>query len=184
MIAVLIFVVAEIVQLHPWSRHGGGLAPASSSAALPVTADDLAGFQVFLRRQGCNGGCPYYALKAGGRTLQYIGVRDVVKRGKFAAPLAKEQLRRLLELVEKASFFSLNESYDLGSGKCRAARADAPTFTVGVTLNGQTKVVTANEGCADVPKQLTELAAGIDRITESSRWTGVAAAAHSPATAP
>lgn len=173
-IAVVIFAVAEVVQHPPWKGGGGrGRAPASATAALPVTADELGGFQVFLRRGGCGGGCPYYALDVGGGKLQYVGVRDVARQGTVTVPAGEDLSRRLLKEVEQASFFSLADSYDLTDSGCEAARTDAPNFTLGVTLNGETKVVKANMGCTNVPKSLTELAAAIDRLTDSAQWTDV-----------
>lgn len=179
-VAVVIFVIAEIVQMHPWTRYSHRATPTSGTVAPSVPVDRLAGFQVFLRRGGCHGACPYYALKVGDGDLEYVGVRDVTKRGKITEPARQEEMRQLLKLVENASFFSLKDSYDLASPDCRAVRADAPTFTIGVTLNGKTKVVKANEGCTSVPKQLEALATGIDRVTRSARWTGIAPATATP----
>lgn len=171
-IAVVIFAVAEIIQHQPWKGGGGQRVPVTATAVMPVPADELAGFQVFLRRGGCGGDCPYYALDVGGGKLQYVGVRGVARQGTISVPVDEGLLRRLLKRVEQASFFSLADSYDLADPDCRATRTDSPDFTVGVTLDGDTKIIKANIGCANVPKRLTELAAAIDRLTNSARWTG------------
>jgi Domain of unknown function (DUF6438) len=172
-IAILIFAVVEIIQHQPWKSGGTRRAPASATQLLPIPADELAGFQLFLRRGGCNGDCPYYALEIENGKLQYVGVHGVAKQGKLTVTVGEEESRTLLGLVEQASFFSLADSYDLADPGCKATRTDAADFTVGVTLNGQTKVIKANEGCTDVPKKLIELADGIDRVTGSAQWTGI-----------
>lgn len=175
-IAIVIFVVAELVQF--WVHHGEKTArqetPASVTALMPQpSGDELAGFKLFMHRAGCKSGCPNYALSAKGDILEYVGVRGVKKRGDVKEPLATARKRELLQLVRKASFFALADSYDPANAACKLKQVDAPTFTIGITLNGETKVVRANEGCANVPPRLRALARGIDRVSNSARWTGV-----------
>lgn len=174
-LAVVIFVVVKLVQgwLQRPQRETPRAAASSATAALAAASDSLQGFQVFLKRGGCNGGCPYYALMYKGGNLKYVGVRGVRKQGTVTEPLSRDEQRQLLSVVQKAAFFALGNSYGLTSPGCEAARTDAPTFTVGVTLNGQTKIVNANEACRNVPSQLRQLAQGIDQATHSAQWTGV-----------
>lgn len=179
-IAVAIFLVAELIQWQPWRHKPSRQAPASQTAAVAGAADNIAGFKIFLRRDGCGGGCPYYALMAQKGSLRYVGVRDVKKQGAIDVAVSQQTMRSLLKLVQRASFFALADSYDLGRPGCRAAGPGAPSITVGVTLNDQTKVVKANLGCADVPARLIALARGIDRVTNSAQWTGVPATGAAP----
>ncbi|MGH8270979.1 MAG: hypothetical protein ACRESG_01475, partial [Gammaproteobacteria bacterium] len=116
----------------------------------------------------------YYALSAKQNSLEYVGVRGVKKRGDVKVPLTAERKRELLKLVRKASFFALADSYDLTDANCKRQRANAPGFTVGVKLNGETKIVRVNEACSNVPPRLIALARGIDRVSDSAQWTGVA----------
>lgn len=171
-IAIVIFAIAEIIQHQPWKGTARQRTPVTATAVMPVPTNELAGFEVFLRRGGCGGDCPYYALDIGEGKLQYVGVRDVARQGTVTVPADEELSRQLLKQIEQASFFSLADSYDLTDPGCHASRTDAPNFTVGVTLNGDTKVVKASMGCTDVPERLTELAAAIDRLTNSVQWTG------------
>lgn len=176
LIAVAIFLVVKFVQgWRPWpAAHRQAAAPLPATAAMPDTAGSLKGFQLLLRRDGCNGECPYYALMYRAGTLQYVGVRGVSKRGKVSERIPVDEQRSLLALVDHSNFFALHDSYDLASPGCASSRADAPSFTVGVTLNGETKIIKVNEACTNVPLALRRLADGIDRTTHSARWTGVA----------
>ncbi len=177
MVAVIIFLGVKLIEgWRPWQVPPHSPAPSNATAAIAESADNLQGFEVFLRRGGCNGGCPYYALMYKKGTLEYVGVRGVKKQGKVTRAFPEFEQRKLLALVEQAAFFTLGKSYQLASAGCRSTRTDAPTFTVGVTLNGQTKIVKVNEACRNVPSKLRKLAQGIDRLTNSSHWTGVTSA--------
>jgi len=172
-IAVLIFVAVKWIESWQHRHEQAQHKPASSAtAAIAESQDSLQGFQVFLRRNGCNGGCPYYAVMYKEGKLQYVGVHGVKKRGKVTIPVPMRQRKQLLKLVQNAAFFNMGNSYQLADPACGSTRTDAPKFTVGVTLNGQTKVVKANEACTNVPGPLRKLAAGIDRVTHSDQWTG------------
>ncbi len=179
LVAIVIFVIVEIVQNYwapgaaPKTAQNG--APATLSSAMPNPAASLAGFSLVLIRCRDSRGCPYYDLHVKANTLAYSGVRGVAKHGNLQVPLSRARKRKLLKLVRQARFFSLDDSYDLASPGCRATRTNAPTLTVGVTLNGVTKIVRANKACANVPSRLIALAEGIDRVTHSEQWTGVPA---------
>lgn len=177
-IAIIVFVVVELIQ---WAVAPGAGRSAGQKAAASVTAlmpqpsqDSLATFELFMRRGGCETGCPYYALSVKQNSLEYVGVRGVKKHGEVKEPLTAQRKRKLLELVRKASFFALADSYRPTDKGCGLKHVGAPTFTVGVTLNGQTKIVKANEGCSNVPPRLLALARGIDRVSGSGQWTGTA----------
>ncbi|MDN5865264.1 MAG: DUF6438 domain-containing protein [Gammaproteobacteria bacterium] len=173
-IVVLIFLGERLS-----SSFGGGQSPraadptpSSVSALMPTTQESLAGFKLFLSRCKNSPECPYYALSVTGDTLKYVGVRGVARKGVVQVSLSRDRKRQLLALVRKAGFFALDDSYGLEDAGCKAQRMDAPTLKIGVTLNGQTKVVTVNKGCLNVPPRLVALAQGIDRVSRSARWTG------------
>jgi hypothetical protein len=185
-IAIVIFIVVWAVT-HFWSGGGSrtakNRAPATVTSVMPKPAKSLAGFSLVLIRCRHSKGCPYYDLHVKGKTLTYSGVRDVAKRGNVRISLSPARKRKLLTLVQKARFFGLGDAYGLTNSGCHARRTDAPTFTLGVTLNGVTKIVTANRGCANVPARLIALANAVDRVTHSTRWTGAPAPATATATA-
>lgn len=155
------------------SEQAAGRAHSSVTALMPTTTESLAGFELFLSRCKNTPQCPYYALSLKGDSLMYVGVRDVMRQGKLTETVAQERKRKLLTLVREAGFFALDNSYGLEDPGCNAKSMDAATFKVGVTLNGQTKIVNVNMGCTNVPPQLVSLAQGIDRVVQSAHWTGV-----------
>ncbi|MGH8160542.1 MAG: DUF6438 domain-containing protein [Gammaproteobacteria bacterium] len=181
LVAIVIFVIVMVVKKYvtpagaPETAHNR--APATVTSAMPNPARSLAGFSLVLIRCRHSEGCPYYDLHIQADKLAYSGVRGVAKQGNLQVPLSKARKRKLLDLVQKARFFSLGDSYELSNPHCRATRTDAPTLTVGVTLNGVTKIVRANQACVNVPARLIALADGIDRVTRSVQWTGVPASA-------
>jgi hypothetical protein len=181
-IAVVV-VIAVIVAEHffPGPRVRGTTsnhraAASSVTELMPTTAESLSGFALFMSRCKRTPDCPYYALSVKDKTLKYVGVRNVARQGTVQQPLTSQRKRQFLKLVQKARFFALNDSYDLSSPECKARDMDAPTFTIGVTLNGETKVIQVNKACANVPSRLTDLARGIDRVSHSARWTGTTGA--------
>ncbi len=178
LLAIAIFVLVSFIE-HWYAKPSatnGRQASTPATTAVPESNDSLVGFKLFMRRAGCTSGCPDYALMFQRDSLEYIGVHDVKKQGKVSEALSQGRMGQLLDLVEKASFFSLADSYELGSPGCKLAQADAPMLTVGVTLNGSTKVVQANMSCSNVPSGLVELAKGVDKTAGSARWTGIVSA--------
>ncbi|GEM_PF-1684322 len=171
--AVAIFALIQIGEHWSTSSRIKQRAPSSVTAALAAVSDNLVGFKLFLRRGGCNDHCPYYALMVQKNQVQYVGVNNVRHQGTVKIRLPDTARRALLSLVQQASFFSLGNQYTLASPTCRPQGIDKPSFTVGVTLNGETKVVRVNTACTNVPPALIKLARGIDRVVHSSRWTGI-----------
>lgn len=175
LIAVAIFVVIKIVEveMRPGAPAKRQAASSSATAAIAAASDSLKGFEVVLWRKGCAAGCPDYALHYAAGKLHYTGIRGVVKRGNLSVDFDSYHQHRLLKLVEQASFFSLGNDYSLENKACKPKRTDAPVYVLGITLNKQTKKITVNEGCTNVPARLTRLARNIDKLTRSKRWTGV-----------
>lgn len=170
-----IFVVIKFVEMEmrPGAPAKRQAATPSATAAIAAASDSLKGFQVVLWRKGCAAGCPDYALHYAAGKLHYTGIRGVVQRGNLSVDFDSYHQHRLLKLVEQASFFSLDNDYSLENKACHPKRTDAPVYILGVTLNKQTKKITVNEGCTNVPPRLTELARGIDHLARSKRWTGI-----------
>jgi len=176
LIAIAIFVVVKLVQTGVRS-HGETnrpqATPSNTTAAIAASSDSLQGFEVVLWRQGCAAGCPDYALHYADGKVQYTGIRNVSRKGNLSVDFDLYHQHQLLKLVEQAAFFGLGDDYTLKSKKCHPSQADAPVYVVGVTLNGQTRKIQVNQGCTNIPSQLSDLARGIDRLAQSKRWTGV-----------
>lgn len=175
LIAIAIFVIIKLVQngmrSRPPAQHQQ--VTSSATAAISAASDSLKGFEVVLWRKGCTAGCPDYALHYADGKLQYTGIRDVRKKGNLSVDFDSYHQHQLLKLVERATFFGVGDNYTLKSRKCHPTRTDAAVYVVGVKLNGETKKVKVNEGCTNIPPQLTRLARGIDKLARSSRWTGI-----------
>ena len=178
-IAVAIFVAIKVIQfgLHPHPKTTPPKGPVSATAEVASASDSLKGFEVVLWRQGCAAGCPDYALHYAKGKLHYTGISDVTQKGNLSVDFDGYHQQRLLDLVEKAAFFSLKDDYSLKSKDCHPSRIGASKYVLGVTLNGQTKKISVNEGCTNVPPKLTQLAEGIDKLTRSKRWIGTSKAA-------
>ncbi len=177
-IAVVIFVAIELIQFglrsHP--KTTPSKTPESATAAIASSSDSLKGFEVVFWRQGCATGCPDYALHYAKGKLQYTGIRNVKQKGNLTVGFDGYHQQKLLDMVEKAAFFSLKDDYTLKSKNCHPGKIGESKYVLGVTLNGQTKKISVNEGCTNVPSKLTQLADGIDKLTRSNRWTGVKSA--------
>lgn len=175
LLAVAIFVVIELIQygLRPRPKTTPSRTPASTTAVIASASDSLKGFEVVLWRQGCAAGCPDYALHYAKGKLQYTGISGVTQRGNLSVDFDGYHQQKLLELVEKSAFFSLKDDYSLKSKDCHPEKVGASKYVLGVTLNGQTKKITVNVGCTNVPAKLTRLADGIDKLARSNRWTGI-----------
>jgi len=178
LIAVAIIVAIELIQygLHPHPKTVPSKSPESATAAIASSSDNLKGFEVVLWRQGCETGCPDYALHYAKGKLQYTGIRNVKKKGNLSVDFDGYHQQKLLDMVEKAAFFNLKDDYSLKSKNCHPGKIGESKYVLGVTLNGQTKKISVNEGCTNVPPKLSQLADGIDKLTRSSRWTGIGSA--------
>lgn len=174
-IAVVIFAAIKLVPLtfHSHPKTTTSKSPVSTTAAIASASDSLKGFEVVLWRQGCPSGCPDYALHYAKGKLHYTGISGVKQKGNLSVEFDGYHQQQLLDLVEKAAFFSLKDDYTLKSKNCHPGKIGAPKYVLGVTLNGQTKKVSVNESCTNVPSSLTQLVDGIDKLTRSDRWTGI-----------
>ncbi|HYW77518.1 MAG TPA: DUF6438 domain-containing protein [Gammaproteobacteria bacterium] len=173
-----IFVVVKLVQfeLHSHPKTTPSKSPVNATAAIASASDSLKGFEVVLWRQGCPKGCPDYALHYAKGELHYTGISGVKQKGNLSVDFDRYHQQKLLDLVEKASFFSLKDDYTLKSKDCHPGKIGAPKYVLGIKLNGQTKKVSVNESCTNVPSSLAKLADGIDTLTRSNRWTGIGSA--------
>lgn len=174
--AIAILIIVEVITfLHRRPRKPNPVQHASVAAtqSLPTSVDRLAGFQLFFHREGCKATCPQYAILAkGDGSLQYVGVRNVTKRGTVHGTITKRQLNALLKQVESVSFFQIKPRYSLASHACKAKELHAPVFVIAVQLNGVQHKVRVNTGCSNVPPKLKQMASHIDQIVMTSRWTG------------
>lgn len=183
LVAVVIFAVVEAIQYefrsHPAAQSSK--TPVNATAAIASASDSLQGFEVVLWHKGCSAGCPDYALHYKDGLLHYTGIREVAKKGNVSTSFDRYHQMKLLELVQKARFFDLGDDYTLKSSKCHPGKVGAAKYVLGVTLNGQTRKITVNEGCTNIPPKLTHLMQGFDKLADADRW--VLASRQAPAAA-
>ena len=110
-------------------------------------------------------------------------------KAKVQSKLNKEKLKQLIEEIENATFFSLNDRYDYESNKCPITWSDSPQVKIAIKLNGKEKNIFHGLGCqydlqndermnmddlneSIFPQQLYKLENKIDLIAETKRWAG------------
>ncbi len=149
-----------------------------------------------MKRLGCFwGGCPMYDLtiQPDGKVI-FEGEKYTKKIGKAESNLEKEKIKELITEIEKAKFFSLDNSYDYESKNCPISMSDHPSIIIAIKLNGREKTINHDLGCwldspittdsngAKVlkenwtqtifPQELYNLENKIDEIVETKRWIG------------
>ena len=136
-----------------------------------------------MNRTGCWKFCPVYELsiQPNGKVL-FDGIQDTATKGKVEDILSQEKIAELVAEIEKADFFSLENSYTYVSDNCPSWMTDAPTAILYINLNGKEKKITHSLGCKEeygenttqkiFPQQLYNLENKIDEIVETKRWIG------------
>lgn len=132
-----------------------------------TTPGDLS---VSMQRGPCFGACPVYELKlnAAGKVM-YNGQNFVRVLGGQEYTLSAEHVQDLVEAIQTAHFFELNDQYT-------ASVTDMPSVTLSITLDGQTKTIyhygsLSCEGELDsAPKTLCDLENKIDALAQVERW--------------
>lgn len=140
----------------------------------PIPASALQHLQVFLHRKPCIGDCPVYAVLAkGSGGIEYAGGKNVAVTGTRTAPVTVGQLTALYRAVQQAKFFSVKDVYHNGPGGtgCETIEPGKPGVVIGVTRDARTKVIHYDYGCQGAPAALQRLAAKIDQILDTARWT-------------
>lgn len=84
--------------------------------------------------------------------------------------ISPEQLVEIIREFEKRKFFSLNDSYEQGTGECKGRVLDAGVKTVSVEIGGRKKSVRW-DGCMKDGKDLPpEFIAVFNKITSIRNW--------------
>ena len=147
--------------------------PAAEAAAQPAPQTPPDTDTVSLERGPCFGTCPVYrvTLDRGGN-VRFEGRRFVADSGISMATVPRDQAERLFAELETAGFVDLADSYRSGDPTCTRYATDLPTVITEVHVNGRTKRVEHDRGCADAPAALSGIETRIDEVTGVRRWTG------------
>jgi hypothetical protein len=131
------------------------------------------GIIVTLERGPCEARCAVYRLTLDGDGhVVYVGQYYVHKEGRATARVPSDAVHRIAQELRALDFFALKDAYGADPGDCVARRDDAPSAALTLGIDGRSKTVRFNVGCAGpVVSRLTEIAAAIDRLAGVSRWT-------------
>lgn len=149
--------------------------------------ETLEGLLIILKRSSCAEtadrihpfirDCPDYEVRLhGDGALLYKGWRGVKTPGDKLELVDYETLKQLLIEFRKASFFSLNDSFEEAPTDERIETGDVmgyprPTVSLTLILDGERKVVNHYLGDKSAPQALTDLEEAVDRILGTDRWT-------------
>ena len=121
--------------------------------------------RISLKRTECYGSCPNYTIELmGDGSASYEGRSFVLVAGRHSYDVPKADVECLLTHFRKASFWSLADKYSTDV-------PDGPTYTVSLTIGGQTKTIVDYDGHrVGMPAIITALEEEIDRIGGFDRW--------------
>lgn len=145
-------------------------APTPAPAASTTASDSAV---ITLERTPCFGSCPVYRVAIGADgTVRFDGRRHVAHPGPGTAKIPPAVVDSLLGELRDGGYFGFADAYVAGSAACGAYATDAPSAKTSVTLEGATKRIDHDYGCADAPPALARLERRIDEVAETSRWVG------------
>jgi hypothetical protein len=128
---------------------------------------------VTLERTACFGRCPVYRITASSSgVVNYQGTAHVRHLGAATGQIPAERISALLKELDQAGYFSFADRYASSEASCGRYATDLPTIITSATLNGRTKRVEHDQGCAGAPGALVVLERRIDDVLGSGEWTG------------
>jgi hypothetical protein len=138
-----------------------------SSPAHPTSAPAIT-----LERTACFGRCPVYRLAVSpAGAVSYEGTANVRRIGAATGQVPADSVTALLSELEEADYFSFADSYTSNDPTCGRYATDLPTVMTSVTMQGRTKRIVHDHGCA-APGALDVLERRIDEVLGSSQFTG------------
>lgn len=142
-----------------------------------------------MERTPCFGNCPVYTLtiQPDGK-FSFDNVKsiekgvEVIKIKHLENKLSEEKINQIISEIDKADFFSLENSYTGDSDNCPTYWTDSSTVILSISLREKEKTITHYLGCEEndnpadkgkiYPQQLYNLENKIDEIVETGRWIG------------
>jgi len=119
---------------------------------------------ITLRRSGCFGTCPDYAVTLTPKGILFNGSTFVVAAGKHTASVDPGQVRKLAARFIAADFYSMAPNYVAGV-------TDNPGYSLAITIDGQKKEVEDYVGqWVGMPAVITELEEAVDELAQTNRW--------------
>src|SRR5690242_2455041 len=164
--------------MRPWTVLAAALivdacarAPAPKPARSDV--DTSAEDRITLERRPCFGACPVYTvtLERSGK-VRFEGHRFVADTGVSVGAVPPARADSLFRDIEAAGFFELSDRYAMGESGCGRYATDLPGAVIEVELEGRTKRVEHDHGCADAPAALGAIESRIDTVSGVRKWIG------------
>jgi hypothetical protein len=149
------------------AQNGGveGADPQVSS----VSADS----RVTMQRLPCFGTCPMYTVEVdAGGAVAFTGERFVATMGRATRTIPARDAAALLQHLSDAGFLALAERYTHESKACGSYHTDAPRVIMTLVLNGRSKTVEHDYGCADAPAALRTMQERVDSVAGVAAWVG------------
>jgi Domain of unknown function (DUF6438) len=155
--------------------HAAACAPRQTAAPSQESSpaqDATSTPAITLERTACFGRCPVYRLAVTPTgALTYEGTANVRRIGAATGQVPADSVTALLSELEEADYFSFADSYTSADPTCGRYATDLPTVMTSVTMQGRTKRVVHDHGCA-APGALDVLERRIDEVLGSSQFTG------------
>lgn len=131
----------------------------------PFPATDPVMAVITLRRTGCFGTCPDYALTiSGDGRVTYTGERFVSVVGPLHYTIRPQKALALVQKFKRGDFYSLKNEY-------RYPVTDNPTTIIAISVGGQEKKIVDYEGARlGMPQSVTDLERAVDEAAEVRHW--------------
>ena len=164
--AALVVVVAALVLQFWLMRHGP-----DADAVAEARKIDLAGFEVYLHRQGCPTRCPVYAvLVRGSGEVQFEGVELVATVGTERSTVTELETRALALAVLRSGLATAPAQFKPGAALCERWLPGRELIRIAAKLGGQSWTVDYYPGCQPGDPKLEQLAREIDALANTARW--------------
>jgi hypothetical protein len=177
LIIVLICVFTGCKYVVPQSGTNGGTTSSPTPSPVRQKTDPNSALELTLQRTECYGICPVYTVKVlSDNKIAFDGEKNTSVKGETSDTLSKEKKAQLIEAIDAADVFSLNDSYMGSEDDCPARATDAPSVYLTVKLNGKEKSIKHYWGCVEekdykvYPPNLYILENRIDEILDTERW--------------
>ena len=155
--------------------HAAACAPQQTAATSQQSSpaqNPISPPAVTLERTACFGRCPVYRVAVSPTgSLTYEGTANVRRVGAATGQVSAGRVSALLSELEQAGYFAFASSYTSTDLACGRYAADLPTVITSVTVQGRTKRIVHDHGCA-APGALDVLERRIDEVLGSSQFTG------------